>query len=120
MRTVWTKISEGWEWLRRHAVWLLLLIVGAWVGARLYRSKSSSVSTISDARAVTKRVKEARALEREAATLDAHDEVAANRLIELNTRIATAKRQVAEQHTGRSWDTLSDTEIRNALKEAGL
>lgn len=47
-------LGRGWVWVRDNAVWLVLLAIGAWTGAKLLKRKDSQVSSLKEGLVVEK------------------------------------------------------------------
>jgi len=108
------------DWLKRHSMWLLLVVLGAWTGAALIRKRSSQVNTLESALAVQRSKQALQVLRKQQAKLVTSDRVVANEVLQVSAEITRHKRAIAEAHAGKGWDELSDDEVRAALREAGL
>jgi len=112
--------SEIVDWVKRHALWLFLLSVGAWTGAALLRSKRSAVETLGDALTIERAKDQIRFLKTAAEGIAAVDREKANEVLRLTNAIEQHKKTIAELYTGKPWPELSDADVLQALRDAGV
>lgn len=108
------------EWVRKHLLWLALILVGSFTAASVFRRRSNNISTMGEALDLQKAKKKIVVISEERKKLDVHDREAANKSLRLGAEITAQKKRIAEITTGQRWEELSDAEIEQALREAGL
>lgn len=113
-------LSKAWEFLKTNAVWLLLLVVGAWTGAKLLRDKESRVIGLKSALKAEAAKKEALKLRAKREALGEIDKAKEKEAERLENFIREQDRRIAEIHTGKKWEELSNEELTAALRAAGL
>jgi len=124
----WAYALKLWTWIRDNALWLLLLVLGAAAGRKLFARKDSEVSSLKDALDVQKhqaaienlRGRREEALKQDAASAQLEAQRSTEQLI-LEARIVDHKRSIVALHQ-KSVDvaTLSDTEVEERFRDAGL
>jgi len=108
------------DWVKRHALWLLLMAVGSWTGAVLIRRRSNAVSTIDSALSVERAKARIAALRVESAGIAAVDQKKANELLRIHSDIEHHKKEIVEIYAGRPWASMTDAEVQEALRAAGV
>jgi hypothetical protein len=113
-------LRTSWQWVQHNGAWLLLLLVGAWTGAALYRRKTNQVNSVAAALAVERAKAQVTVLRAQRAALKPQDEAAANAILKLSAKITDQKKLIAELHSGKAWEEMRDDEVSRALREARL
>ncbi len=113
-------IKECAQWLKTNAAFLLLLVIGAFTGAALLRSKQSRINTIEAALEVERRKKKVVELSAQRMALRPVDEEKANAILRLSAEMAKHNKRIVELHSGQSWEQLPGEDIRRALRDVGL
>jgi len=108
------------EWVQRHALCLLLIVIGAWTGAFLIRRRDNAVTTLNSARSVDRAKARIATLRAKSATIAALDQDKANELLRVHSDIEQHKRAIAEIYNGKPWSAMTDAEALAALKAAGV
>ncbi len=108
------------SWVRTHASFLLLILLGAWTGAYLLKRKSNSIGTMEAALETERHVSAIKKLQAQRVAQRPVDQAKANQILAVTAEIAEHKRRVVELHSGKPWGELSDEDIRRALLDAGL
>lgn len=108
------------DWIKRHALWLLLAVVGSWTGAALIRRRNNAVNTIDSALSVERAKARIATLRAESASVAAVDQQKANELLRIHNDIEQHKKDIAETYSGKPWAGMSDAEVQEALRAAGV
>jgi hypothetical protein len=113
-------VAEVAKWLERHALWLLLMVIGAWTGAALIRRRNNAVSTVRSALSVEKAKERIASLRAEGANVTAIDQEKANQLLRVHSDIEQQRKAIAEIYNGKPWAEMSDEEVQAALRASGV
>lgn len=120
MKQFLTSFQIAIDWIRRHVLFILLGILGCFTAAAVIRRKTNNVNTVGDAIAVQRARAKALVLKKQQNEIERKDATKADEILKLNQAIVEQHKVIAESVRGRPWEELSDTEIRESLREAGL
>lgn len=114
------KLLQALEWVKLHGKWILLLLFGAFTGAKLLRDRLSKVETVDQAFAVEAAKRQIKSLRVERDAIDILDKEKAEQAEVLAKKIAMHEKNIVEIHTGKSWEEMSNEELNAALRAANL
>lgn len=121
-------LKEAWGWVKRNLGFVLLCVVGMITGAKLLRRKDSEITTLKDAVAANKVKAEIEVLRGRREELmkavvasKSEDLALAREVTQAEAALVAQKKKLLAMHTTQmNPNTMSDAEVEEYFRRAGL